>query len=158
MLALLLIDNAAWLGSFAVRNTQGFRLTADEVELFQWLNEPENRGTVVLSHSTIAYLATAYTPLRAWVSHVANVPDNAARIREVTAFLDSGALPPSSSEITLLAVVDERAGSEIPDPTDLQGRDARWVYQNRQFKVLRIEPASPDSRSSGRAPLRVSGR
>lgn len=149
--SVFLFDNAAWLAAFPFRTEQGLRITPGEVALFEWMNRPENARTVLLSQpkrklngrefgSLTSYLASAYTPLRAWVSHFGNTPDYDRRFEEAHAFYEKGQLPPSSGGVTFLAVYDRALASHVPViPAQ---RAARWVYENPEFRVMRIEPAS----------------
>lgn len=138
ILAIFLTDNALWMGSARLRGEQGFYLTPDTKELFQWLSSSENRGFVVLGDDrTVTYLATVYTPLRSWYSHQDNTPDADLRRRETRAFFEEGVFLDRWRTMPLL-IVQTTAGQErqiSAPPVDVP---ARRVYENASFTVLKV--------------------
>lgn len=143
IVAVFVTDNALWLGSARLRGEQGFYLTPDERELFQWLSSPQNRGFVLLGDDrTITYLATVYTPLRAWYSHQDNTPHARQRRQETREFFEEGVFLDRWRTMPLL-IVETTAGQDAMSapPEDVT---ATRVYENASFTVLRVEPAMDD--------------
>ena len=97
VVAVLLLDNTVWLGSFAWQALDGppskdWTVTeATQLALDRWLSLPENHGAfVITSDHDVGYLTSTYTPLRSWIGHVQHTPDIKSRRREVAAFLENG--------------------------------------------------------------------
>lgn len=144
ILAVFLTDNALWLGSARLRGEQAFYLTPDEKDLFRWLSAPQNRGFVLLGDDrTVTYLATVYTPLRAWYSHQDNTPDAGERRRETREFFEEGVFLDRWRTMPLLIVESTtRQGDGLARPPD--DVPAVPVYENPSFTVLRA-PGRPDT-------------
>ena len=96
---LFLLDNLAFvaLGAAEMRHGPGNAptITHEERALLRQLAEPRFAGHLLVSADPdIAYLATVYTSLRSWTSHINNAPGYRARAAEVEAWLDDGGLQP----------------------------------------------------------------
>ena len=150
----LVLDNVVWLGAttaqaIGVRLGRqipadsvklGYGLSADERALFDWMNRPENRGSVVVSEDDdVGYLLTTYTPLRSWFSHRVNTPNNMQRYEEIGKFFESGVITDAWRELPLLIV--------FPDSTSWRRRVAAFapapveqVYANNRYTVIRVTP------------------
>ncbi|MEO5580721.1 MAG: hypothetical protein ABIR58_08680, partial [Gemmatimonadaceae bacterium] len=98
-------------GKFGAPLPTGVGLSADQRALFRWMNEPSNRGYVVLARNQrVGYLATVYTPLRSWYSHPYNTPYGKLRRQELDRFYESGVIVESWRRMPILIVF------EITDP------------------------------------------
>jgi len=146
VVAVFLLDNAVWLSSFAWEGARGtpaayWSVTADQLALYRWMNEPENQGALVLTSDLhdVPYLAAVYTPLRPWFGHVDNTPDLHERRREVAAFLENGRVIDSWRGKTLLVTLDRA----VPEPVWLAKAGAQPVYENPSFHVYRWNLAQP---------------
>jgi hypothetical protein len=148
----LMLDNVVFLGAttaqaMGVRLDQpipadavalGFGLTRDQQTLFDWMNRPDNRGSVVASDDqTVGYLLTTYTPLRAWLSHNMNTPGNLQRLDELQKFYAKGEIPSAWRNRPLLivfrdaAVWQQRVAGFAPAPIEL-------AYRNGSYTVIRV--------------------
>lgn len=165
IMAVALADNAAWLTIQALRSQDGFRLSVSQQALLQWLALPENEDRVILSDDIeTAYLATAYTPLRAWFSHRYNTPDPASRERELGEFFFQGRFDARWRDMPLLVVVRSEKMDAARDAW-LAGFSLAPVYQNPEYAVYRSrKPAgynsaagAPGSGSAGAKPSSCSG-
>lgn len=131
-------DNAVWL---ATRKAPiGIYRTEDQHELLAWMDTPEHRGAVVLAEqSDIGYLATVYTPLRAWHSHLFNTPNGRQRRQEARAFFQDGVfLDGWRSMRTLIVYENEdlvQPGLGIPSEMS-----ASTTFRNSTFTVWEVEP------------------
>jgi hypothetical protein len=144
LIFLFLSDNAAWLASFAIRKDQGFRLTTDEVELLGWFNSRENEGTVVLCQDPdLGYMATVYSPLRAWASHWGNTPARRQREAEINDLFREGKFLDRWRTMRLVIVfTNESEAQEAALPPEREGP----VFQNGTFTLFRLAPkAAPSS-------------
>jgi hypothetical protein len=153
----LVLDNVVWLGATTAQAMGiqlgkplppdsvklGYGLSTDERALFDWMNRPENRGSVVVSQDDdVGYLLTTYTPLRSWFSHRVNTPRNMQRYEEIGRFFESGAITDAWRELPLLIVFRdstawrERTSGFAPAPVEP-------VYANRGYTVVRVRPPPP---------------
>lgn len=143
ILALAVADNAIWFARpwFTSGPEGAFTLSPGERRLLAWLDRPENARTDILADPELAYLATAYTPLRGWSTHPFNTPQVELRNRELARFATTGQLPPGSETTTFLAIDDPaRSVRFIARPV---GRASRVVYREGGIVVVRIAPAAP---------------
>jgi len=148
IVAVLLLDNALWLGSFPWEAAHGrpakyWSVTADQLAVYRWLCRPENNGALLIAApEDVGFLASAYTPLRSWVGHPYNTPDITMRRQEAAAFLAEGRVVDGWRGKSLLVTLDRT----IPEPRWLSGTDAEPVYENPTYRVYRMSPArkSPD--------------
>jgi hypothetical protein len=89
-------DNAAWFVTHGYRalfraQPLGITLTDEMSRVFALMNAPNFYGSLLISEDKkIGYLATVYTPLRSWRSHVFNTPFVKQRDEELRRFFDSG--------------------------------------------------------------------
>jgi hypothetical protein len=92
VVTLFCADNIVWLGLVSSGRTRAdILLTADERDVLDWMNRNGDGRTLVVSGiMPVNYLATVYTPARAWVAHKFNTPRSLEREREVREFMDSG--------------------------------------------------------------------
>jgi hypothetical protein len=149
--AVLLFDNAAWLGRFPWRAAQGrplfeLSVTADQLALYDWMSRPDNRGGILITNELLlAYLAPVYSPIQTWTGHSKNTPFLADRIRDVDLLLKEGRLIDAWRGQTLLVTLDRsEATPRWPGDQALQP-----VFENATYRVYRL---SPDVASSDRAP------
>jgi hypothetical protein len=152
----LVLDNVVFLGTttaqaMGARLDQpipadsvalGFGLSGDQQALFAWMNQPENRASVVASDDqTVGYLLTTYTPLRAWLSHNMNTPGNLQRLDELQKFYARGEIPSVWRNLPMLivfrdaAVWQERVAGFAPALVER-------AYVNGSYTVVRVRPAT----------------
>jgi hypothetical protein len=139
IIGLFLSDNAAWLGWFTISRDQGIRLTYDQAQLISWMGKAsDDKYLVVAQDPWIGYMATVYTPLRAWRSHMWTTPQSLLRQHELDSFyLDHGFLPAWKGR-PLLVVFDVTHG-----PTDQRWMivaGGKQVFNNNSFDVFEIRP------------------
>lgn len=134
---LFLLDNFAWI-SLNSRAPLGNYVSADQRALFQWLSTEPNRGTLVLANPELAYLATAYSPVRGWITHNYNTPFAPQRLQELEVYRESGRLPHASSKNTLLVVRDSALADPLPKPAS--DRSTRLAFSSGSITVWRVEP------------------
>ena len=93
LVGVLVSDNVAWFAAQCSRPT-GMYLRHDERVLLGWVaREVPADMLLVADPPKLAYLATVYTPHRAWFSHWANTPHAAKRENDLREFLETGAVP-----------------------------------------------------------------
>lgn len=160
-MALFVSDNAVWLGirsaqalgvagnhfadAFDPGNTVttraksalGLGLTTEELQVFRVMNDPANRGFVVVSADPIiGYLTTVYTPLRSWRSHYANTPESEKRDEELHQFFGGVNAIPEWDRLPILFVFKQ---------------DQPW---RERMSLLRQGPAEILLRNSGYVVIR----
>jgi hypothetical protein len=147
IVGLFIADNALWL---ATRTAPlGVYTTADQRELLSWMGAPELRGAVVLAEQPeIGYLATVYTPLRAWHSHLFNTPHGRERRQEARAFFQDGTFLDEWRGMRMLIVYDNEEASRagLGVPADLE---AATRFSNDRFTVVGVDPGPPQYRPHG---------
>jgi len=143
VVALFLVDNTLWLGSFAwdaaMRQPGKYwSVTADQLTLYRFMSQPENSGALVITSDPhdVGFLTAVYTPLRPWFGHVANTPDIDARRQEVGEFLEKGRVIDEWRGKTLLVTLD----APVPTPRWFAETDAKPVYENPSYRVYRVRP------------------
>src|SRR5207302_7200411 len=108
---LFVFDNAAWFGRAAMwehysNEPNGIALDAPERAVLASLQDPHYRGYLLVSQSPkLGYLATVYSPLRAWYSHISHTPQAKHRKTELTAFSATGTEPEAWRGRPLVAAV-----------------------------------------------------
>jgi hypothetical protein len=141
LLGAFVTDNAVWFASLS--RPLGMYQTADQRELLDWLDEDERRGAVLLAEDGyIGYLATVYSPLRAWHSHLFNTPWGQERRREARAFFREGVFLEEWRGMHLLIVYSD-VDSVSPGRGIPEGIPASPGFGNATFTVLEIRPAAP---------------
>jgi hypothetical protein len=108
---LILLDNAVWFGrvAYLIEDRQSWTIYVrnDLAFAYERLSEPGMRGRLLISNDENAmYLATAYTPLRAWRSHEFNTPHPLQRRSELHHFLAFGTEPEGWRSRRMVALVD----------------------------------------------------
>jgi hypothetical protein len=135
----LLLDNAAWFGRAALwehysNEPNGITLDAQERAVLESLQDPQYREYLLVSQSPkLGYLATVYSPLRVWYSHIFNTPHAKLRKAEVEDFFVSGSEPEAWRDRPLLAVV---LGQEAVIAERLETAGFSAVMSNDAFLVL----------------------
>jgi hypothetical protein len=136
---LFISDNALWLASRTA--PIGVYQTADQIEMFSWMDTSEHRGAVVLADRPhVGYLAIVYTPLRAWHSHLFNTPHGRERRREARAFFQDGVFLDEWRGMRMLIVYEQddavQPGAGIPADLPVAPR-----FRNDTFAVVEVNPA-----------------
>ncbi len=139
IVAAFLSDNAVWFGRFLHGYDQGIRLTQDQAQLISWMGKADGEKFLVISQSPlIGYMATVYTPLRAWRSHVFTTPQSSLRQQQLDSFYRDHEFLADWKGRPLL-VVFERTSK----PTDEQFMvmaGGQQVFANDSFQVFQIRP------------------
>jgi hypothetical protein len=165
LLGAFAVDNWVWLSATAARafGAQlgrelpadslhlGIGLTANEVELYTWLDSKAHGPRVVVSEDDrVGYLTTVYTPLRSWRSHYANTPWSTQRLAELRQFFDSGTVIPEWRTRPTLIVFRDSTGWRYR--TRNFGSDpAELVFRNASFTVISVTPSAGERASVYRA-------
>jgi hypothetical protein len=143
-----LLDNAAWFGLFYVRTlmnlpstyAQPVLISKSEQEVLHELNAATFDGGVILSEdSMLGYLATVYTPLRAWHSHRLSTPYADERWLELHALFRDGHELNDWRHRKTIAIVKKQSDPEaVPILLSLGYRSA---YENSEYLVFIRQPA-----------------
>ena len=146
IVGLFVFDNAGWFGRAAMwehysNEPNGITLDAQERAVLGRLQDPHYRGYLLVSESPkLGYLATVYSPLRAWYSHVFNTPHAKLRNAELADFFANGSEPDAWRGRPLLAVV-LRQEPAIAERLETAGFTA--VMTNDEFLVLARASGGP---------------
>jgi len=93
LVGVFLLDNAVWFAVHCMRPT-GVYLHPEERMVLKWVGEEVPADALIVSDPpSLAYLATVYTPHRAWFSHWANTPYAEERKDDLQEYLETGAVP-----------------------------------------------------------------
>jgi hypothetical protein len=146
VLVFLLTDNFVWFARFGSDCITGrdfvempLTITSDEKDVFDHLNDPALRGSLVVSDSTsVSYLTTVYTPLRSWYSHGSTTPHALERKAEMMALFAHGTETAAWRSRPMLAV-RSRNGASKP-PALFFGLGYKLYYENTSFQVFRRMP------------------
>ncbi len=146
-------DNLAWFTQRPVM--ESVRLLPAQVELYEFLDRPENARHVLVSQDLgTGFLATVYTPLHTWAGQRFNTPGFPDRLAQVERFFETGEVPLAWERLPILVV--KFAGEPLP-PGEFMER-GRLVYENPVFQVFRVEPEvllqAPRGPALPRNPLR----
>ena len=119
LVALLLLDNAAWLTLQAVQNAGGFgaarTLSGNERAAFAALSMPRYAGHLLVpAEPRLGYDATLYTPLVAWYGHEHATPDGEARLAALAAWPERGVEPAAWRARDLVFLLPDPAGTALP--------------------------------------------
>ncbi len=145
LVLVFLSDNALWLASFPGKRWYGFRLTVDEMQLYDWFNAPENKESIVVSEDhKIGYLATVYSPLQAWCSQTLVTPFYAQRGEEIKNLFQNGVFLEEWKKIPLLIVSSNTDKTRAADKNALtaSGQQVSTTFHNSSFTVFRVSPQS----------------
>jgi hypothetical protein len=146
VVAIFVADNAVWLGLVTSGRTRAdIVLTADERTMLDWTNRNGDGRTILISGDIeLGYLATVYTPVRAWIAHKFNTPRSAQREREVKEFLEEGTAQKQWEERRLIVITGR---GEADRWLGLwRGGNARTVenqFSNATFDAVLLGPHSP---------------
>jgi hypothetical protein len=115
-------------------------ISKTEREVFDKLNAATFDGGLVLSNDPMfGYLATAYTPLRAWYSHYQSTPKADQRQAELRALFHDGHDLDEWRRRKTIAVVKKQSSAEMVFKLFALGY--RWVYENSEYIVFIRQPA-----------------
>jgi hypothetical protein len=112
LMVIITSDNIAWFGrNFILRASHvpgsEIFLTADASQTLAFLAQPDMRKRLLLSNDPrLAYMATAYVPVRTWLSHGFNTPAADDRREQLRAFFASEGEVPEWRHRDLVVVVD----------------------------------------------------
>lgn len=139
IVGLFVLDNAAWFGRAALwehysNEPNGITLDAPERAVLETMGDQRFRGYLLVSQSPkLGYLATVYSPLRSWYSHVFNTPHAKQHKAELADFFATGSEPEAWRGRPLLAVV-LRQEQAIAERLETAGFST--VVSNDAFLVL----------------------
>lgn len=143
ILFVFLLDNTAWIGTrmaaaiFSGAHGEEISLDPHERKLLAELSSAELKGHLLISQDEkIGYLATVYTPLRSWYSHVFNTPYATIRRAELSGFFDRGDEPSPWRRRPLVAVIARTGGEALHDRLLHQGFHDRFA-DSRFFLLTR---------------------
>jgi hypothetical protein len=144
VLALFLADNFVWLhlrirASLDGTNSELITLDRSERQILTDLAGPRFAGFLVVSEDDkIGYLATVYTPLRSWYSHVYNTPFASKRKEEIGAFLNGDTISPPWGDRPIALVIK----SSNPRRLEFMAGGFTTFEQNDEFIILGREGSS----------------
>lgn len=153
VVAIFVADNAIWLGLVSSPDERAdIVLSADQRGVLDWTDRNGDGRTLLITGDVgLGYLATVYTPVRAWVAHKFNTPRSAQREREVKEFFEEGSGQKEWKGRRLIVIAahgeaDRRLGM-------WRGGDARSVenrFTNESFDAvllgpIRVDPADTSS-------------
>ncbi len=140
VLALLLADNALWLGTYPWRPSgwqQAIFLHPAERDVLAFLaTQPPGSAVVAARTRKLGYLTTVYTPLRTWYAHHTGTPHAEARAAELGRFFATGQAPAGWRGRRVLVVALRE------DAAPASGAWGTPVYANAGFAVFRREPSA----------------
>ncbi len=105
IMGVFLLDNTVWLTAHGCRPT-GLYLQPGEWQALQRIDAETGPDVLLVADPPLlAYLATVYTPHRAWFSHWANTPHAVERGGDLRRYLADGAIPDGwrGREVVILA-------------------------------------------------------
>ncbi len=118
-LFVFMLDNTVWIGTRmvgAIFGDPGEAISLDprEREVLVELGSSQLKGYLLISQDEkIGYLATVYTPLRSWYSHMFNTPYAANRRAELNDFFERGDEPAPWQQRPLVAVLTRIGGEAL---------------------------------------------
>jgi hypothetical protein len=140
-LLVFLSDNTTWIGTrmagaiFFRAHDEEILLDSREREVLVELSSSELRGHLLISQDEkIGYLATVYTPLRSWYSHIFNTPYAASHRAKLSGFFERGDEPSPWRGRPLVAVVAREGGEALHDRLLRRGFHDRFA--NDRFLLL----------------------
>ena len=146
VVALIVADNAVWLGLVSSGSSRAdILLTADQRTVLDWTGRNGDGRTILITPDVgLGYLATVYTPVRAWVAHRFNTPRSTQRETEVKEFITEGRGQKEWEGRRLIVITghgeaDRRLGL-------WRGEGARTVesrFTNASFDAVLLGPLSP---------------
>ena len=136
VIGLFVLDNAAFFTLNMKRqlraSSPGFWLTPDQQSVLAELNEHfDPRSLLIAQEPDLAYMATVYTPWRAYRSHFFNSNDAWSRVREQEAYFRGSIIDPLLNPP--LTVVANRAAGDFVPP----GR-SELIYENMTYRVFQM--------------------
>ena len=146
VVAIFVADNAVWLGLVTSGRTRAdIVLTADERTMLDWTNRNGDGRTILITGDIgLGYLATVYTPVRAWAAHRFNTPRSAQREREVKEFLEEGTAQKQWEDRRIIVITgrgeaDRRLGLWRGEG----GRPLENRFTNGSFDAVLLGPHAP---------------
>jgi hypothetical protein len=138
VVALLCADNVIWLSLIGTGQLRtGIRLTRDDSALLEWMNRNgDGRTLVIASSGSLGYMATVYSPVRAWVAHWHNTPWRVRREGDVREFLSTGQGPGEWEGLRLIVVASPGASDR---------KLGLWSAHGRRAVETRLSLASYDA-------------
>ena len=143
LFVIMVFDNALWLSPVQVDSTHSatreFRyLTPSMQELFDWMNNKDNRKRVVVAeHLYTSKFIPTYTPLRSWWSHVYNTPSPKQRKAEIETFFSKGKTVQAWNDMPLLIVAS--SNQSLNNISEwLKQEKAKKVFQNMHYIVFKV--------------------
>ena len=159
VMSLFLVDNALWFAYFPIKVanhqfTFDVYITPDQREVMKTLNRlGKTRGVVVAQDHLISYLSSVYTPLRSWMGHLANTPDQKVRQAELDGFFAGGKFQEPWESQTLLVVLSNQTASLAIQKPWLEARNGKKVMENSSFSVYRVGPTQLTAKA-GEPPIK----
>lgn len=133
LVTFVLLDNLLWYGSFLLQvrgsPSSSISLTYDQKAVLDWLSRnAKPPDMVVCQDEMVSYLVSTYTPVRSWLGHWANTPDNQKRKDEVQQEFLYGRTLPEWQRMHIL-YINERSNNWSPPLNTVE------LYQNREYAV-----------------------
>jgi hypothetical protein len=137
-----LSDNIIWFSRFPIKalfrgEHWGYYLTSDQIQVFKWMNEDNNKRFVILSQDPfIGYLVTVYTPLRSWRSHKDITPETEKRKRELESLFNEGVFVDAWRKTPLLIVYNKSLIAK-KKPEFMLDRNQKKVFENGSYVIFK---------------------
>jgi hypothetical protein len=146
VVAIFVADNAVWLALVTSgRIRADIELTADQRTMLDWTNRNGDGRTILITGDIgLGYLATVYTPVRAWVAHKFNTPRSAQREREVKEFLEVGSAQKQWEERRLIVITSRGEADRRLGVWRREGaRRVENRFTNGSYDAVLLGPLSP---------------
>jgi hypothetical protein len=111
-------------------------LSEDSEEVLQWLQQNVREQELLVSdNSTLAYLGTVYSPIRAWHSHWSNTPHAEQRKAELEAFFGEHTVPQAWQGRTALVLFDRTCSGapQVQAADQIRLSNRRYLLVRRHF-------------------------
>ena len=148
VVAIFVVDNAVWLGLVTSGSSRAdILLTADQRALLDWTGKNGDGRTLLLTGDvTLGYLATVYTPVRAWVAHRFNTPRSTQREREVKEFMEAGGEQKGWKGLRLIVITARgEADRRLLLWRGMGAREVENRFTNASFDAVLLGPIRRDS-------------
>lgn len=137
----LLFDNISWFllqSYFTIKrhtiplNGPALYLNTEIIDVFNFLNKNEYDGYYIVSEDDdVGYLATVYTPLRSWRSHIHNTPESEKRANEIRNYFNNCVMTKQWKKDKVLYIVKKNNGIKRLCLSEL-----KLLHENMNYQIL----------------------
>lgn len=130
---LFLLDNSLWVGNhLRTKYTSEWEghITNDTKEIFSFLQKNTTPNDLLVGDvSLINYMANAYSPVNAWVSHPYNTPRRDERLELMKQYLGTGIKPAAWDKRRILLLLYKKNDTYTVHPTLKQTK----IFENNTY-------------------------